>query len=254
MHISHDLASLSKIINQQSNEKIDSPLASREFGSKFDNVLKDLLSNTQSTSLDSSSLKTLNKEQLMLFSKALQIQMNSRLYNTLFNNALESNILATQIMQNYRNNIDHFGSNVSKNDRNTSKMTPFKGDANLDRIINQASNKYDIDSDLIRAVIKAESNGNPAATSSKGAMGLMQLMPETARELGVKNAYDAEENVMGGTRYLKMLLSRYDGQVDLALAAYNWGMGNLEKNPDRLPTETVGYIAKINAYYKNVKA
>jgi len=79
-------------------------------------------------------------------------------------------------------------------------------------------------------------------------------MPETARDLGVKNAYDPQENIMGGTSYLKTLLDRYDGKVDLALAAYNWGMGNLERSPDRLPAETINYVARINNYLKDMKA
>jgi soluble lytic murein transglycosylase-like protein len=103
-------------------------------------------------------------------------------------------------------------------------------------------------------VIRTESHFNPRATSERGAMGLMQLMPETARELGVKNAYDPRENVMGGTLYLKRLLERYRGQTDLALAAYNWGMGNLERNPDGLPRETVAYIEKVKAGFKSAKA
>ena len=81
----------------------------------------------------------------------------------------------------------------------------------------------------------------------------MQLMPGTARDMGVNNAYDPEENIMGGTRYLKTLLNRYDGKVDVALAAYNWGMGNLEKNPRRLPQETSNYIARVNNHYKNFR-
>ena len=123
----------------------------------------------------------------------------------------------------------------------------------IDRIIQDAAKQFDVDVNLIHSIIKAESNFNPSATSPKGAMGLMQLMPETASELGVKNAYDARENIMGGTRYIKMLLDRYSGQVDLALAAYNWGMGNLEKKPDKLPEETLAYIEKIRSHL-NTKA
>jgi hypothetical protein len=118
--------------------------------------------------------------------------------------------------------------------------------AEIDEIIKHASNIYGVDPELITSVIKAESDFDAGATSSKGAMGLMQLMPATARELGVKNCYNPVENIMAGTRYLKSLLSRYDGNVELTLAAYNWGMGNVEKHPDRLPQETRTYIARVS--------
>jgi len=118
------------------------------------------------------------------------------------------------------------------------------------RIIDHASKKYGVDADLIKAVIKVESDFDVKSTSSKGAMGLMQLMPETAGDLGVKNPYDPVENIMGGTRYLKMLLDRYNGDMNVALAAYNWGMGNVERNPGRLPAETKTYIARVNKHYR----
>lgn len=76
----------------------------------------------------------------------------------------------------------------------------------------------------------------------------MQLMPETAKELGVKNCYSAVENIMAGTCYLKKLLDRYDGNISLTLAAYNWGMGNVERHPEKLPQETRTYIARINDF------
>jgi len=116
--------------------------------------------------------------------------------------------------------------------------------------IDQASRTYGVDKDLIRSVIRAESDFDPQATSSKGAMGLMQLMPDTARDLGVKDAYDPEENIMAGTRYLKSLLDRYEGDVTRALAAYNWGMGNVERYPERMPQETREYIARITQYLR----
>ena len=131
-------------------------------------------------------------------------------------------------------------------------VVPPKND--FSRIINQASETYGVDRNLIQAVIKAESNGNADSTSPRGAMGLMQLMPDTAQELGIKNAYDPTENIMGGTRYLKSLLDRYDGDTALALTAYNWGMGNMAKYPGRLPSETRNYILNVKQYYLEAKA
>lgn len=119
----------------------------------------------------------------------------------------------------------------------------------IDSIIAKASRQYGVEPALIRAVIKAESNFNPKAVSHAGAQGLMQLMPATARGLGVNDPFDAEQNVMAGTKFLKGLLDRYNGNLDAALAAYNWGPGNVDRKPDRLPRETRDYLVKVKQYY-----
>jgi hypothetical protein len=124
----------------------------------------------------------------------------------------------------------------------------------IDAAIRDAAKAHGVDQALVRSVIKAESGFNPNSTSPRGAMGLMQLMPETARELGVQNSYDPVENVQAGTRYLKMLLNRYDGDVSLALAAYNWGMGNLERRPAQMPAETRRYVEQVTRRYAALKA
>ena len=121
-------------------------------------------------------------------------------------------------------------------------------------IIQQASQAYGVDPVLIRAVIRAESNFKNESTSPKGAMGLMQIMPGTAKDLGIRDAYDPQQNVMGGTRYLKSLLDRYNGDVPTALAAYNWGMGNVERRPEKLPRETRVYISRIQQFMDEAKA
>ncbi len=117
----------------------------------------------------------------------------------------------------------------------------------VESIIHQAAQAYNLNPNLIAAVIHAESNFDTNAVSHTGAQGLMQLMPATAAELGVTNPFDPKQNIMGASRYLKNLVNRYEGDLNLALAAYNWGMGNLERHPDRLPAETSNYIAKVLA-------
>lgn len=126
-----------------------------------------------------------------------------------------------------------------------------KGD--FDAIIEKASEAHGVDPDLIRSVIKTESGFQAGSTSPKGAMGLMQLMPGTAKDLGVRNAYDPFENVMGGTKYLKRLLDRYHGDTPKALAAYNWGPGNVDKNSGKMPEETRNYISRVTRNYSGNK-
>ena len=124
-------------------------------------------------------------------------------------------------------------------------------ETNYDAIVEEASRQFSVDPDLIRAVIEVESNGNQNAVSPAGARGLMQLMPKTAAELGVTNPFDPVENITAGTRYLRQLLDRYWGNVKLALAAYNWGMGNLEKRPEAMPQETKAYVTKVEKLYRS---
>jgi soluble lytic murein transglycosylase-like protein len=122
-------------------------------------------------------------------------------------------------------------------------------DEELDRIFTAASEKYNVPVALLKAVAKAESDFNPNDVSSSGAVGIMQLMPETAKELGVTDSFDPEQNIMGGAKYLAQKLEQYDGNVELALAAYNAGSGNVAKYGGVPPfTETQNYIKKILAY------
>lgn len=120
----------------------------------------------------------------------------------------------------------------------------------LNSIVSQASRANNVPSSLVRAVITQESGGDPSAISSAGAMGLMQLMPGTASEYGVANAFDPQSNVAAGTAYLHDLLQRYHGNVALALAAYNAGSGAVAKYKGIPPyAETREYVTNVSALY-----
>jgi hypothetical protein len=122
----------------------------------------------------------------------------------------------------------------------------------FDQIITSAADKYKIDSALIKAVIKAESNFNHQAISPVGARGLMQLMPATASHLQVEDTFHPGKNIEGGTRYLRYLLNVYQGNLSLALAAYNAGEGAVAKYNNRIPPfrETQNYVNRVLNFYK----
>ena len=126
--------------------------------------------------------------------------------------------------------------------------------ANVDELIETFSEKYNIDSDFIKAIIKQESGFNAKATSKKGAMGLMQLMPKTAESLGVVDAYNPSQNIEGGVKYLKGLLEKFDNNQELALAAYNAGPNAVKKYGGIPPyKETQNYVKAIMGTYNKVK-
>lgn len=119
-------------------------------------------------------------------------------------------------------------------------------------IFQEAAQTYGVNVNLLTAIARQESNFTASATSSSGAMGIMQLMPATAQGLGVNDAYNPYENIMGGTKYISQLLSRYNGDVSLALAAYNAGSGNVAKYGGIPPfAETQNYVSKVLGYYQD---
>jgi soluble lytic murein transglycosylase-like protein len=146
-------------------------------------------------------------------------------------------------------------------ERKPSILSPFNpaykklSKKKFDEMITSASSRYGIDPHLVRAIVKAESDYDEKAVSKKGATGLMQLMPETATRMGVRNIHDPEDNVEGGIRYLSKLLKMFDWQVPLAVAAYNAGENAVVKYGNRVPpyNETQTYVKRVMRYYSQYK-
>jgi len=217
----------------------------------FITLLADKIKNIKESDNLNTATSTLNKIYLQRLINVVQGQMNDYLFREL--SKVDENSDLSGFNCEWMN--FHTGENFEapfglKIEYDSQKGKELQSPPEINDIIEHASKIYEVDPELIRSVIRAESNFDANATSSKGAMGLMQLMPDTAKDLGVKNCYNPVENVMAGTRYLKSMLNRYDGNVDLTLAAYNWGIGNLERHPDRLPKETRTYIARVNGYLR----
>lgn len=147
--------------------------------------------------------------------------------------------------------------NTSINKYVSADVSNLDVDTRIENAIELYSNKYDVDSNLIKAIIKVESNFDPNVVSSAGAKGLMQLMPENCEALGVLDPFNIEQNIDGGVRHIKEYLDRYDGDVEMALMAYNGGptrmMNRGVKSIDdiyKMPKETQNYVLKVMSYYR----
>lgn len=151
--------------------------------------------------------------------------------------------------------IDNTNYNTSTNKASSGSSSDFSSylgeSRKLDNIFDEAADKYNVPVELLKAVGKTESNFNANAVSSCGAQGIMQLMPATAKSLGVTNSFDPEQNIMAGAKYISGLLKKYDGNESLALAAYNAGSGNVAKYGGIPPfKETQNYVKKVLNFMK----
>lgn len=154
----------------------------------------------------------------------------------------------------FTNTPTHTGFRRVIKENNRAMGSPGPLNFSYDSLIRTASGRYSVDADLIRAVIKTESDFKATARSRKGAMGLMQLMPDTARLHNVLDAYDPGENVDGGVRHLRMLLDRYRGDLELSLAAYNAGSGAVERHQGIPPyAETQEYVRRVLRFYDSYR-
>jgi soluble lytic murein transglycosylase-like protein len=139
-------------------------------------------------------------------------------------------------------------------DNNSSSVSYIKDSNQYDSLISEFSRKYQVDFAVIKAIIRAESGFNPLATSRKGAKGLMQLMPETAQRVNVSNVFNPRENIEGGVRHFKYLLSLFNNDLRLSLAAYNAGeniVGELRSIPPY--RETVDYVKRVLSFYQSYR-
>ncbi len=140
------------------------------------------------------------------------------------------------------------------NDNRSSSFSYIKDSNQYDSLISELSNKYQVDFAMVKAIIRAESGFNPFAVSRKGAKGLMQLMPETAMRMNVSNVFNPRENIEGGVRYFKYLLSLFNDDLRLSLAAYNAGenvVGELRSIPPY--RETTDYVKKVLSFYQSYR-
>ena len=178
------------------------------------------------------------------------------IYKKVIGEDLDMNKIKQELQSENANNVKVVSAKVDNfTDDNSSTIMPSKGSVNrlnkFDSIINNASEKFNIDKNLIKSVILTESAANPKAISKANAKGLMQLIDSTAADMNVKNVWNPEENIFGGSKYLSQMLNKYDGNIEKSLAAYNAGPGNVEKY-DGIPPfeETKNYINRVKGYMK----
>ena len=160
------------------------------------------------------------------------------------------------IFNTYNNSILNAG-NISNKNYVAADVSNLTVDERIENAVQLYSNKYGVDSNLVKAIIKTESNFDPNVVSSAGAKGLMQLMPENCRDSGVEDPFNIEQNIEGGVKHIKEYIDRYNGDVEMALMAYNGGPTRMMNRGVKsmadiykMPKETQNYVPKVMSYYR----
>jgi hypothetical protein len=251
MEINFPQVSFESMVNGISNIEAKIAKIENKLGvDKFGTILQDILGPDNKAIQDAGDNININDLKY--------VSLNSSALNSLFDNTDvddtdAGDILAENTVNADNNvfektllNIKDFSQNIMTGIKDTEL---FSG---INSMVDEISVKYGVDAKLVKSVIKAESNYNPGATSSAGAMGLMQLMPQTAQSLGVTNPYDIFQNLDGGTRLLKTLLNSFGGNTELALAAYNAGSKRVidAGGVPQIP-ETQYYVKKVLDIYES---
>lgn len=230
---SEQIAAFMLLSQMKSSSKESSPI----FDIVMHSVLSSMTNNNNST--ESSNLSDLKKEENNeVILKPLNPSLNSQ--------------------ENEANDKVNAESSINVETKIESNNNVTSTEQRINVAIENASKKYRIDKGILRAIIKAESNFNPSVTSSAGAQGLMQIMPANFSFLGISNGYDIEQNINGGAKLLRNYLDRYNGNLEMALMAYNGGPGTMERRGVKsasdlykMPKETQNYVPKVLKYYRD---
>lgn len=230
---SEQIAAFMLLSQMKSSSKESSPI----FDIVMHSVLSSMTNNNNST--ESSNLSDLKKEENNeVILKSLNPSLNSQ--------------------ENEANDKVNAESSINVETKIESNNNVTSTEQRINVAIENASKKYRIDKGILRAIIKAESNFNPSVTSSAGAQGLMQIMPANFSFLGISNGYDIEQNINGGAKLLRNYLDRYNGNLEMALMAYNGGPGTMERRGVKsasdlykMPKETKNYVPKVLKYYRD---
>lgn len=231
----------------------------------FENLLKNSINENYSQYSDSDSEEMLSKLLPLYVMQGLTsdgsdgLSSGDSTSSILFENILKSSIKGYNSQYSYDDVNTAIKNYVNSNSSNNNSLDNTLS-GSIEDAIEKVSQKYGVDPDFIKAIIKQESGFNSNAVSKAGAMGLMQLMPKTAESLGVNNPFNVLENLDGGVRYIKKLMESFSGNPELALAAYNGGSGRMRKlgvdttgEIQLMPKETRNYVQKVMSNYEKYK-